>query len=346
MAYGETKVYFDGSHYIAIPHTEGVSRKRPKVAEELITVISETEDVPDMEPDAFEDGNFPLSTTEDICIDEDTTDEENEEETPSTPPKKCVRMTRKELFNALYAEYLFVKRSERRKKLIKGMRPYFPTDAATEEYVEANLKRKERNLISRRIRMTRKANLQEWNYFCTFTYDEKKHSESSYKKTLKKTLQNLSSRKGWKYMGCFERSPKKRLHFHGLFYVPEGTMPGMFTQKSHYSFSEHKRKTINESIYFLEKFGVNDFEPIDDRVRIGNALSYIMKYIEKSGEPILYSKGLAQYFISDIIDDDIVCRIGMEEQKFLLFDDFLCFDEGVYIGQVSHDTIKQMRKTN
>ena len=38
MSFGETKVYFDGSHYIAIPHTERKTKKRPKRPEELITV--------------------------------------------------------------------------------------------------------------------------------------------------------------------------------------------------------------------------------------------------------------------------------------------------------------------
>ena len=42
MAYGETKVYFDGSHYIAIPHTEKPYRKRRKFIEEEIAV-TETE---------------------------------------------------------------------------------------------------------------------------------------------------------------------------------------------------------------------------------------------------------------------------------------------------------------
>jgi len=28
MSFGETKVYFDGSHYIAIPHTTRPSKKR------------------------------------------------------------------------------------------------------------------------------------------------------------------------------------------------------------------------------------------------------------------------------------------------------------------------------
>ena len=36
--YGESKVYNDGSHYIAIPHTTRLVKKRPKPLEELITV--------------------------------------------------------------------------------------------------------------------------------------------------------------------------------------------------------------------------------------------------------------------------------------------------------------------
>ena len=73
---------------------------------------------------------------------------------------------------------------------------------------------------------------------------------------------------------------------------------------------------------------------------------YLMKYIEKSGEKIVYSKGLPQYFISDILDEDVVCRIGMEEQKLLLFDNFTCWNEGCYVGEVSADAIKQLRKCN
>ena len=71
-----------------------------------------------------------------------------------------------------------------------------------------------------------------------------------------------------------------------------------------------------------------------------------MKYIEKSGERIVYSKGLSQYFISDIMDEDVVCTIGQEDRKLLLFDDFKCFDEGTFMGTVSPETIKEMRKAN
>ena len=44
--------------------------------------------------------------------------------------------------------------------------------------------------------------------------------------------------------------------------------------------------------------------------------------------------------------ENIVCLYGMEEQKFLLYDDFACWDEGEYIGQVSGETIAKMPKAN
>ena len=75
-------------------------------------------------------------------------------------------------------------------------------------------------------------------------------------------------------------------------------------------------------------------------------MRYIMKYLEKSGEKIVYSRGLPQYFISDIWEEDIACPYNEEETKFLLFDNFGCWDEGVYIGQVSPEVIEQMNQIN
>jgi hypothetical protein len=76
------------------------------------------------------------------------------------------------------------------------------------------------------------------------------------------------------------------------------------------------------------------------------AIAYLLKYIEKSGEKIVYSRGLPQFFISDILEDDVVCKIGLEDKKLLLFDNFSCFDEGCYVGPVCTETIKQLRKSN
>lgn len=223
----------------------------------------------------------------------------------------------------------------------------FKSERELIEYVDVQIERKVRNIICRRIRLNRKANLQEFNYFCTFTYDDEKHTEESFKKKLKYTFWNLSKRKGWKYIGVWERSPeKKRLHFHGVFYIPEGGMPGQIIEVNDYSFKTHRRQITNQNTYFNKRFGRSDFERIEDKNRKGEALAYLMKYIEKTGEKIVYSKGLPQYFISDILDEDVVCGIGVDERKLLLYDDFKCFDEGTYLGTVNKETIKEMRKEN
>ena len=101
-----------------------------------------------------------------------------------------------------------------------------------------------------------------------------------------------------------------------------------------------------QNTYFNERFGRSDFKPVADRRMLGEAVAYLTKYMEKTGEKIVYSKGLPQYFISDILDEDVVCTIGQEDRKLLLYDDFNCWDEGTLIGKVSKETIAQMRTAN
>ena len=251
------------------------------------------------------------------------------------------------MFNELYTESLKLKKKDRRKYILDRIKPYFKYVELAEIYVDKNLERVTRNLICRKIRMVRKVNLQHFNYFVTFTYDDAKHDEESFKKTLKTQLRNLCHRKGWKYVGVWERSPKNnRLHFHGIFYIPEGEMIGELEEIDGYSFNTHRRHTIRQNSHFYKRIGRNDFEYIDTPALKSNAMAYIMKYLEKSGEKIVYSKGLPQYFISDILEEDIACAYNDEETKYILFDDFSCWDEGVYVGQVSKDVIEQMPKAN
>ena len=350
MAYPETKVYSDGNHFIAIPHTEKPYRKRYVPPEEVITVT---------EPENGQ--TAPQNNESNVAPDETVTQnmsEKAEEITQNnsessvenkSPPKpvKSVTMTKKELFNNLYAESLNMSKSARKAFILERMRPFFKDAESAEVYVTNGIERKQRNLISRRIRLVRKVNLQTWNYFVTFTYNDALHTEDSFKKKLRTTLSHLCDRKGWKYLGVWERSPeKKRLHFHGIFYIPEGTMPGKMEEQESYSFTDRKRQITYQNDYFNYRFGRNDFRFIEDKGHIGDAVAYIMKYIEKSGEKIVYSRGLPQYFISDIMDEDVICNIGLEEKKLLLFDDFTCWDEGCLVGQVSEETIAQMRKSN
>ena len=194
--------------------------------------------------------------------------------------------------------------------------------------------------------MIRKINVQTFNYFVTFTYNSELHTEESFRKKLKNCLSHFCTRKGWKYVGVWERSPeKKRLHFHGIFQIPDGTMPGMMQEVADYNFKAHRRVVTHQNSYFNEEFGRSDFEPLDIQ-SIGGAIAYIVKVREKTGEKIVYSKGLPQFFVSDVMDEDVVCPFGLEDKKLLLYDDFLCWDEGVLVGAVSKAVISQMPKAN
>ena len=42
----------------------------------------------------------------------------------------------------------------------------------------------------------------------------------------------------------------------------------------------------------------------------------------------------------------MICTIGQEDRKLLLSDDFECWDEGCFVGKVSPETIRLLRKSN
>lgn len=348
MPYGECKIYFDGSHYIGIPHTTRPSRRRPKPPEEKIVVTDkEVESSTEIKENFKEEESAPSNDDAPVALAEDIEPSESEPEPQPEPQPKVRTMTRKELFEELYKSTAGKTRSDRKKFIIHSMKPYFKDEKSTIMYVNEQFERKLRNLICRRVRLTRKVNLQEFNFFCTFTYDGEKHTEESFKKKLKGCFKMMCHRKDWKYVGVWERSPEKhRLHFHGLFYIPEGSMPGKLIEVMDYSpIKKRVQKTV-QNTYFNERFGGSDFKAVEDRSMLGEAVAYLTKYMEKTGEKMVYSKGLPQFFISDIMDEDIVCPIGLEDKKLLLFDDFSCWDEGCYMGKVSKAVIEQMRKCN
>lgn len=57
-------------------------------------------------------------------------------------------------------------------------------------------------------------------------------------------------------------------------------------------------------------------------------MAYILKYIGKTNEKIVYSRKLPVYVISNIDENDVLCGIGVEEKKLLLQDKFMCDNEG------------------
>ena len=72
-------------------------------------------------------------------------------------------------------------------------------------WLEDKLDRERHNYFARRKRFLRKAQLHEWNYFVTITYDSKRfETEEDFRKKLRKCLSNLHTRRNWRYMGVFE----------------------------------------------------------------------------------------------------------------------------------------------
>lgn len=135
----------------------------------------------------------------------------------------------------------------------------------------------------------------EWftpNYFVTFTYDDKKTNEADFENKLLHTISNLATRHGWRGMGAAERGKKTdRLHYHFMFYIPEGEMVGeLFTD---YHWDGKKREYFTNNTYFNDRFGDADFKAVtvNDKEH-GSISNYLIKYIVKDGGHIYYTRHL------------------------------------------------------
>ena len=255
---------------------------------------------------------------------------------------------KKTQFEAAYKESQQLPRKERKASMQKAMEAAIPDKEQRKEYVERNNERKKTNAIRRKVRLSKKVNLQrEWSYFCTFTFSDEKHTEESFRKSLRNTLKHLVNRKGWKHIGVWERGAETgRLHFHGIFYIPQGGMVGEIVETKDYNTKDHRMQTAYQNIYFLERYGRNDFQALGSPEEVQHSLGYLMKYIEKSGERLIYGGDLPTYFESDVMDEDILAPYGIDDRKAILADDFTCMVDGEVIGKVSLEVIAKMPKVN
>ena len=130
MSYGDAKVYFDGGHYIAIPHVEQSHKKRKRITIETNQVLNESK-----------------ISNESIAV-------KNDKEVMAT-----AKIDLKVLFETLYKENLNKKPRERNIKIIESLEKYINSKEKLNEFVKVNLERKKRNLIERRKRFARKVYL-------------------------------------------------------------------------------------------------------------------------------------------------------------------------------------------
>ena len=251
----------------------------------------------------------------------------------------------KQMYNEARENNRDKSRKERNKVIEKQFTELFKDSEIAVEFVKSQNERVRKNRNSKLFTLHKKLNILFPNYFCTFTYDDKKMTEKEFKKKLKYKLNNLSCRNGWKYIGVWERTPENnRLHFHAIIRVPEGQMIGELVEKRDFDTRHKKMQTTIQNTYFNERFGRSDFKEINEHA-LDEAINYMIKYIEKSGERLVYARGIKPYFKADILEEDIACLLDEDNPgKILLFDNFLCIKDGEVIGTVSPEVIDKMDK--
>lgn len=339
------KVYRDGGmHYIAIAPSEGYSgvRRKPPPEEPIVVV--------EQPPDPIEEENQTdaLPVKENVlgsgivnefsppkCSEEKTVEDAENITATSGEPRIS---TRSEEFLRWYRESLGLKKKARYSFIASKMAPYFTDKEELHRFLHRKLACRERAKMTKRLRCIRRAALHDMNYFCTFTYDSKKMNEEEFEKKLLNTLSHFASRKGWKYMGTWERGKDTdRLHFHAIMHIPEGAMSGELVKKREYDVKKKRMVERIENTFFEKKYGRNTFEFVDGTaLTVNTAIEYIIKYLEKDGGRIICSKGLHTFLETDIDNKDIVCRLRAgEDKKYILFDDFKVYKDGKELGTMS-----------
>ena len=81
-------------------------------------------------------------------------------------------------------------------------------------------------------------------------------------------------------------------------------MIGELVEKRDFDTRHKKMQTTVQNTYFNERFGRSDFKEINEHV-LDEAINYMIKYIEKSGERLVYARGIKPYFKADILEEDV-----------------------------------------
>lgn len=101
----------------------------------------------------------------------------------------------------------------------------------------------------------------------------------------------------------------------GIFYIPDGKMIGKLEEVKDYDTRNHRMQTTYQNTHFLKQFGRNDFKDIATQDDISEAAKYITKYMEKSGERLVYGGKLQTYFRSEFWTKMLYARSELTTAK-------------------------------
>ena len=338
----DVKVYNDGGHYIALIPTTGKSKlKSVRPVEEPIVV----EDY--AAPEDISDG--AVCAADSCHNDEDKPDLVNDCKNSKESNAKTRRIsTRSQEFKRWYVESIGMKWQPRRYYIADKLKGYFKCEEELFRFVDYKMQCAYRAARVRRTRCERRASLHKLNLFATFTYDSKKMNEEEFKKKLLNTLRHFASRKGWKYLGVWERGKATdRLHFHALMYIPEGSMSGVMERRREYDPQRKRMVEFEINTFFEKTFGRNRFDFIDGvALQYTTVAGYIVKYLEKYGGRIICSKGLKTFAEVQIDEEDILVPLyEYDDKKFVLRDDFRVFQNCKLLGIFSCEMLPKLKLT-
>ena len=162
--------------------------------------------------------------------------------------------------------------------------------------------------------------------------------------TLSAEIKSKNGAYVWRYMGVFENAPEtERLHFHALMYIPDGEMIGSIYEKNDYNKKSGKMTITRINTFFEDVFGRNDFRPVNEKeITHGNTINYLLKYLSKSGEKIVYSRGIPSEVCIKIKDRDIAGEMFDYVEKVVLFDDVISWERDILNYKSKQLTMREL----
>ena len=90
-------------------------------------------------------------------------------------------------------------------------------------------------------------------------------------------------------------------------------------------------QTRNENSFFEQWYGRNDFEEITpSQLEYGDSVDYILKYIGKTNERIVYSRGIPTELCVTLTAKDILTELTNDfVLKYVIFDDVIDWERDV-----------------
>ena len=109
-----------------------------------------------------------------------------------------------------------------------------------------------------------------------------------------------------------------------------GEMTGSIYEKKDYNKKSGKITITRINTFFENGFGRNDFRPVNEKeITHGNTINYLLKDISKSGEKIVYSRGIPSEVCVKVKERDIAGETFDYVEKVVLFDDVISWEKDI-----------------